>query len=257
MTILEQITAYKRSEINELKEKIPIEVLKNQALFNRQTFSLKKAIKEKTGIIAEFKRKSPSKGIINDIAKVKDVVLGYEKCGVSGISILTDSYFFGGSNEDLFQARANVNTPILRKDFTISTYQIYEAKAIGADAILLIASILTKQEIIDYTDLAHQLDLEVLLEIHNEKELEKYYQKVDLIGINNRNLKTFKVDFEHAVNLSKRLPKESIKIAESGIKTAKDIQLLKSKGFNGFLIGESFMKTKNPALACSKFTKKL
>lgn len=257
MTILEQITAYKRSEIKELETKIPVEILKKQALFNRKTHSLKQAIKTKSGIIAEFKRKSPSKGIINNSATINEVVFGYEKCGVSGVSVLTDNHFFGGSNEDLFQTRATVNIPILRKDFTISTYQIYEAKAIGADAILLIASILTKQEIIDFTDVAHQLDLEVLLEIHHEKELTKYNPKVDLVGINNRNLKTFKVDFHHAINLSEKLPEKSIKIAESGIKTAKDMQLLKTKGFDGFLIGESFMKTKNPALTCTKFTKKL
>jgi len=257
MTILDQITAYKRTEINQLQEKIPVEVLKNQALFNREPISLKASILSKSGIIAEFKRKSPSKGIINNTAKIKDVVTGYEKCGASGVSILTDSYFFGGSVEDVFQARASIQIPILRKDFTISTYQIYEAKAIGADAILLIAAILSKDEIIEFTNLAHQLGLEVLLEIHNENELLKYYSKVDLAGINNRDLKTFKVDFNNAITLSEELPTKAVKVAESGISDVKNIHLLKKYGFQGFLIGENFMKTKNPEKACCNFIQRI
>ncbi len=251
MTILDKITAYKRAEISQREYLVPVESLKKQALFNRETYSLKVSILTKSGVIAEFKRKSPSKRIINDKASVKEVASGYEKVGASGISVLTDSHFFGGSNEDLFQARQAVDIPILRKDFILSTYQIYEAKAIGADVILLIAAILTKEEIKEFTNLAHQLGLEVLLEIHSEKELEKYHPSIQLIGINNRNLKTFKVDFEHSISLSEKLPKDSIKIAESGINYSKNINRLKKHGFKGFLIGENFMKTENPALACA------
>ena len=255
MTILDEITAYKRAEISQREYLVPVESLKKQALFNRETYSLKASILAKTGVIAEFKRKSPSKGIINDTASIIEVVSGYEKAGVSGISILTDSHFFGGSNEDLFQARQAVDIPILRKDFILSTYQIYESKAIGADVILLIAAILTKEEIKEFTNLAHQLGMEVLLEIHSEKELEKYHPSIQLIGINNRNLKTFKVNFEHSVLLSEKLPKDTIKISESGINDSKNIKRLKKHGFKGFLIGENFMKSKNPALACSNFIK--
>ena len=257
MTILEQIIAYKRSEVIETEEKIPLDILIKQPLYNRSTYSLKDNVLKGSGIIAEFKRKSPSKGNINTISKVVDVVTNYEKCGVSGVSVLTDSYFFGGSNEDMFQARKAIQIPILRKDFIISPYQIHQAKAIGADAILLIASVLTKKEIKQFTILAHQLKLEVLLEIHKEDELEKFSENVDLVGINNRNLKTFKVDFKNAIDLSKKLPKQIVKIAESGIKSPKDIQTLKQKGFQGFLIGETFMKTKNPGKTCCDFLKKI
>ena len=179
------------------------------------------------------------------------------QAGASALSVLTDTHFFGGNNEDLTTARKYNFCPILRKDFVISEYQIIEAKSIGADAILLIASVLSKQEIKQFTDLAHQLGLEVLLEIHSKEEVEKYIPEIRLVGINNRNLKTFEVDFENAIELVNTLPQNVVKIAESGISSFKDIIHLKKHGFDGFLIGENFMKTVNPEITCQKFITQL
>lgn len=257
MTILDKITVHKRQEVLEQEARIAQSVLEKMPYFERQCFSLKKHITSHNGIIAEFKRQSPSKGIINATAMVSTVVQGYEKVGVSAVSVLTDNHFFGGSIQDLMQARANIQIPILRKDFIISEYQIYEAKAIGADVILLIAAILTKKEIQVFTMLAHDLGLEVLLEIHNEAELTKYDPAISLVGINNRNLKTFEVDFENSMRLNNALPKDTIKIAESGINDYQNIIKLKKANFNGFLIGENFMKTANPALTCQEFVSQL
>jgi indole-3-glycerol phosphate synthase len=253
MTILDKIIAYKQNEVLENQKIKAIKELEKSLYFNKPTKSLKKAIQTKSGIIAEFKRKSPSKGIINDFSKVKSVVLGYEKAGVSGLSILTDFHFFGGTTQDILEARKVNSQPILRKDFIISEYQIIEAKAMGADVILLIASVLSKKEIIHFTNFAHNLGLEVLFEVHTQEELDKYIPKINLVGINNRNLKTFEVNFENSIKLSKQLPSDTIKIAESGISDFKNIITLKKHGFEGFLIGENFMKTKNPALACDTF----
>ncbi len=253
MTILDKITAHKRQEVLAQEARISQDVLAKMPYFERKCFSLKEHITTHNGIISEFKRQSPSKGIINDTAMVSTVVKGYEAAGVSAVSVLTDKHFFGGSIQDLMQARAVIQIPILRKDFIISSYQIYEAKAIGADVILLIAAILTKKEIQIFTHLAHDLGLEVLLEIHNETELKKYDSAINLVGINNRNLKTFEVDFDNAIRLNKALPKGTIKIAESGINDYRNIIKLKKANFDGFLIGENFMKTANPALACQEF----
>jgi indole-3-glycerol phosphate synthase len=253
MTILDKIIAYKQNEVLENQKIKAIKELEKSLYFNKPTKSLKKAIRTKSGIIAEFKRKSPSKGIINDFSKVKSVVLGYEKAGVSGLSILTDFHFFGGTTQDILEARKINSQPILRKDFIISEYQIIEAKAMGADVILLIASVLSKKEIIHFTNFAYNLGLEVLFEVHTQEELDKYIPKINLVGINNRNLKTFEVNFENSIKLSKQLPSDTIKIAESGISDFKNIITLKKHGFEGFLIGENFMKTKNPALACDTF----
>jgi len=170
---------------------------------------------------------------------------------------LTDTQFFGGTNEDVLTARKVNDIPILRKDFTIDEYQIIEAKSIGANAILLIASVLTKAEIKQFTTLAHNLGLEVLLEIHTNEELDKYIPEISVVGINNRNLKTFEVDFENAIRLAKSLPENTVKIAESGISDYKNINYLRTQGFDGFLIGENFMKTENPGVACSDFIKKI
>lgn len=259
MTILDKIIIHKRNEVVKTKETNSIKLLEKSLYFESACFSLKQFItrKDKNGIIAEFKRKSPSKGIINNISKVKNVTNGYVEAGVSALSILTDNYFFGGKNEDLIIARKSNNCPILRKDFIISEYQILEAKSIGADAILLIASVLTKNEIKQFTTLAHQLGLEVLFEIHTQEELDKYIPEINLVGINNRNLKTFEVDFDNSIKLCNQLPVGIVKIAESGIRNFKNIIELKKHGFDGFLIGESFMKTKKPELACRGFIKQL
>ena len=178
--------------------------------------------------------------------------------GASGISILTDTQFFGGSLDDLLLARKTVSLPILRKEFIVEEYQIYEAKASGADAILLIAASLSKQEIRDFSILAKQLQLDVLVEIHNEAELEKsVHATVDIIGVNNRNLKTFEVSIENSIRLSEKIPSEFVKISESGINSVENVKELKKYGFEGFLIGEHFMKTENPGNALKDFISKL
>lgn len=167
--------------------------------------------------------------------------------------MLTDAHFFGGRNEDLTTARDATSLSILRKDFIIDPFQVYEAKAIGASAILLIAAILTKEEAIDLGSLANYLGMEVLMEIHDESEIEKINIYVDMVGINNRNLKTFEVDLQHSVRLAQLLPANKPKVAESGIHSVTDLRFLKTHGFNGFLIGEQFMKTVNPGMACQQF----
>ncbi len=255
MTILDTIVQYKKTEIEKNKALFPIHKLEKSAYFNRETLSFKKHIKNssKNGIIAEFKRKSPSKGNINTTAKVDIVTNGYQKNGASALSILTDTNFFGGTNNDLSLARKINKIPILRKDFILSEYQVIEAKSIGADAILLIASILNPKEIKQLSRLAHQLGLEVLFEIHNKTELDTYIPEIDLVGINNRDLKTFKVDFNNAINLANQLPKQTVKIAESGIQSNNDIKILKENGFDGFLIGELFMKNNQPEKALKNF----
>jgi len=259
MTILDKIIIHKRNEVAKREKSHPIKLLEKSFYFERTCFSLKHFIKrkDKSGIIAEFKRKSPSKGIINTRSTIDEVSVGYVQAGVSAISVLTDTYFFGGTNNDLLTARKLNDCPILRKDFIISEYQILEAKSIGADVILLIASVLTKKEIKQFTVLAHQLGLEVLFEVHTQEELEKYIPEISLVGINNRNLKTFKVDFENSIKLSMQLPDNTIKIAESGISDYKNIIRLKKHGFDGFLIGENFMKTDSPEKACIAFIEQI
>ena len=175
------------------------------------------------------------------------------QAGASALSVLTDESFFGGSDADLKEARKLNFCPILRKDFVVDEYQIIEARSIGADAILLIANVLTEEEIKRFTDLAHQFSLEVLLEVHNERELDKIPNEEVLIGVNNRNLETFEVSLQNSVDLFPKLPSKMVKVAESGIKTPEDVQFLKEAGYNGFLIGEQFMKTSNPASACRRF----
>lgn len=257
MTILEKIIVKKHDEVTFNQKNKPIKLLEKMPFIDRTCNSLKKSIRDKNGIIAEFKRKSPSKGIINKHSLVKEVTKLYTKSNVSGLSILTDQHFFGGSSKDLLVARKHNETPILRKDFIISEYQIIEAKTLGADVILLIASVLTKLEVKKFTQLAHQLGMEVLFEIHTLEELDKYIPEIGLVGINNRNLKTFEVDFENSIKLCQKLPKSTLKIAESGINDFKNILKLKKHGFDGFLIGENFMKTKKPGLTCQEFVQQL
>jgi indole-3-glycerol phosphate synthase len=259
MTILDEIIEYKKREVESCKELFPIIDLEKNPIFKREILSLKASILNpyKTGIIAEFKRKSPSKGIINNHTFVDDVTQGYAAGGASGLSILTDFNFFGGSIDDLMIARQINQIPILRKEFIIDEYQLIEAKAYGADAILLIAAVLNSKEIEQLYKFARNLGLEVLLEIHDEEELGKVNGNADLIGINNRNLKTFEVNLEHSKNLAKMLPKEMPKIAESGISNPETIKDLRKNGFDGFLIGENFMKTANPGIAFNTFVNQL
>lgn len=254
MNILDKIVAQKQLELEAAKKLISTEELKDQAFFSRKTFSLKESVKSKSGIIAEFKRKSPSKGVINDIQNPLSVVSSYEKYGASGISILTDTEFFGGSKEDILSVREHINIPILRKDFMIDAYQFYEAKAMGADVVLLIAACLSPEQVSEFTGLAHSLNLEVLLEIHTEEELKHFNTDIDLVGINNRNLKDFKVDLQHSVNLKNLLPTGTLSVAESGIYNTEDFLFLKEKGFDAFLMGEYFMKGENPGQKFKEFS---
>lgn len=258
MNILDKIIEHKKEEVARNKNFVSLHQLQQQENFNRQVISLKKVLLDetKTGIIAEFKRRSPSKGIINDQADVLDVTTAYTKHGASGLSVLTDTEFFGGAADDLLKARVN-NIPILRKDFMIDEYQLAEARAMGADVILLIAACLTPHRVQELAFFAKSLQLEVLLEIHNETELQHICDEVDLVGVNNRDLKTFSVDINRSVELSKQIPADKIKIAESGIDKAETINIFKQAGFKGFLMGEHFMKFENPGEAFEEFVKKL
>ena len=258
MNILDKIIIDKYREVEIKNRLIPTSQLENSKLFQRQTISMVESLQQGTGIIAEHKRRSPSKEVINQKLNVQDVVLGYETAGASGISVLTDGKYFGGSLEDLVYARASVNLPILRKDFIVDEYQILEAKAYGADVILLIAAVLSEKEMKDLADFARNLGLEVLLEIHNFEELKKSISaRPHMIGVNNRNLKTFDVDIQTSKDLSREIPSEFLKVSESGISATTSISDLKEYGFEGFLIGENFMKTEDPGTAASKFIQEL
>jgi len=257
MTILDKIIAFKKTEIAKIKAEVHIKKLVESPNFGREVFSLKKSLLEvgSTGIIAEFKRQSPSKGIMNDTATIADVTNGYLDANVAAQSILTDTSFFGGSMADLMEARViNQQKPILRKDFIVDGFQIVEAKAIGADVILLIAACLTSEELKNYGNLAADLGLEVLYEVHTQEDLDKINDLDNkIIGINNRNLNTFEVDIENSIKLSNQIPDSSLKISESGISDPKIIMGLKEYGFQGFLIGETFMNAENPGEACLEF----
>lgn len=254
MNILDRIIAQKKIEVTERRAAVAAEQLEQSALYSRSTFSLKEFLLDetKTGIIAEFKRKSPSKGIINDTADVVEVTKAYTENGASCLSVLTDELFFGGKTEDLQKARIHA-IPILRKDFIIDEYQITEARAMGADVILLIAACLTPGRVQELALFAKSLELEVLLEIHNEAELEHICDATELVGINNRDLKTFTVDINRSVELGKKIPAGKLKIAESGINSIDTICTFKNAGFNGFLIGENFMKAPDPTIAFAEF----
>lgn len=257
MNILETIVVNKKVEVSNKKLEVSISDLEMSDLFPRKTLSLREFLldKNRTGIIAEYKRKSPSKGIINNISTVEDVTKAYAEYA-SGISVLTDEKFFGGNANDLLKARFN-QIPILRKDFMIDEYQIIEAKSIGADVILLIAACLTVQEVKQFASLAKRLGLEVLLEIHNDEELEHICDDVDFVGVNNRNLKTFVVDIDTSLYLINKIPTEKLAIAESGISNVDTIVTLHNAGFKGFLIGENFMKEPDPSVAFASFVTQL
>ena len=255
MNILDKIVLNKKEEVALAKQKKTVSQLKDSSYFKSEVPSFVAHIlaDNSTGIIAEFKRKSPSKGDIHAGASVKEIVPQYENAGVAGISILTDELFFGGASSDLTLGRGVCSLPIIRKEFIIDSYQIYEAKAMGASAILLIGAILTKEETLAFAKLANELGMEVLFEIHAEEEMEQLNDYVQLVGINNRNLKTFEVDLEQSICLAAQLPCSMVPIAESGISSPEDYLTLKAAGFKGFLVGEYFMKNENPGTACMEF----
>ena len=237
--------------MSELQSKLDLSIARN-------SLSAKLQIPGASGIIAEFKRRSPSKGVINDRVQPEKVTKGYAEAGVSGLSVLTDGKYFGGSTADFSAARnANPLTPLLRKDFMVDEYQLYESRLLNADVILLIAAVLGKEEISRFTAIAHELGMEVLLELHDENEIDKIDNEVDMIGINNRNLKDFKVDMDRSLKLFDQLPAKAVKISESGLSEPETVDFLRKRGFLGFLMGESFMKSENPATACLDFISRL
>jgi len=258
LNILEKIVSYKKDEIKKRRQELPRELLENEPGFKRKVLSMKKFLldPEKTGIIAEFKRRSPSKGIINDAAGIETVTKAYVKYGASVISVLTDGPSFGGSTMDLISARFN-EIPILRKDFILDPYQLIESRAMGADVVLLIAACLQPAETWALAAEAKKLGLEVLLEIHDEKELDHLCDEVDVVGINNRDLKTFSVDIDRSIRLAERLPVNKLRVAESGIRNIETLLQMKAAGFNGFLIGEQFMSAPDPAIAFAAFIDQL
>ena len=259
MNILDKITLDKRKEVELRKSLIPVFQLEQSVLFERQTVSLANNLRNsKSGIIAEHKRRSPSKSVINNTLNVQDVAKGYENAGVCGMSVLTDGKYFGGSLDDLLTARASCNLPLLRKEFIIDEYQLLEAKAYGADVILLIAAILSREEIKQFSEFAKSLNLDVLLEVHNEEELHKSVMpSLDMLGVNNRNLKTFDVSLETSKSLSSIIPDDFVKVSESGISSIEAIKELQPYGYQGFLIGENFMKTDSPGASATEFIKTL
>ena len=260
-TILDTIVAHKRTEIASRRELVPVKLLETSLYFNAQPLSLRKYLLREggSGLIAEFKRKSPSKGWINQYAPVERTTLGYMQAGAVALSILTDTEFFGGKNEDLTTARRFNFCPILRKDFVVDEYQILEAKSVGADAVLLIAAVLTPAEIDSLGRLARSLGLEVLLEVHDAEELARSANAdaVDLIGVNNRNLHDFTVSLDTSLELAAAIPNEFVKVSESGISTAAAIGQLREVGYRGFLLGEAFMRHARPERACATLVQEI
>jgi indole-3-glycerol phosphate synthase len=260
MNILEQIKQQKTIEVAERKSLVTTKLLEKSTFFDSPTVSLKEYICDplRSGIIAEFKRKSPSKGTINKYADVEKISIGYMQAGASALSILTDEPFFGAKKNDLETARKFNYCPILRKEFIIDEYQIIESKSMGADAILLIAKLLSIEQLKQFAELAKQLQLEVLIETESEKEIKDCLElSPSLLGINNRNLVDFKMNLDNSLHLGSLIPNGIVKIAESGIDSAQTIKELKQNGFNGFLIGEYFMRSSNPSEKCKQLIKEL
>ena len=259
-TILDEIVANRREEVLTRKRLIPVSEIESKTDFSaiRNSLSAQLLVPGSSGIIAEFKRRSPSKGVINDRVQPEIVTKGYADAGASGISVLTDSNYFGGSIADFIAARnANPFIPMLRKDFMVDEYQLFESRCLNADVILLIAAVLGKEEICRFTSITHELGMEVLLELHDASEIDKIDKRVDMIGINNRNLKDFKVDMDRSLKLLGQLPAGVVKISESGLSDPETVNYLRQRGFQGFLMGENFMKTENPTLTCVNFISKL
>lgn len=257
-TILDKIIESKKVEVASRKLATPISKLEQTAAFSRKCLSLRHSlITSESGIIAEFKRKSPSLGWIHEDADVVDVTAGYSAAGASGISILTDLEYFGGTPMDLMAARRFISCPVLRKDFIIDAYQLYEAKAMGADVILLIAAALTVTETLELACKAHELGLEVLLEVHNAVEIDHANDFVDMLGVNNRNLKTFEQSIQTSFELAELIPDKYVKVSESGISKTDTVKQLRKVGYKGFLMGENFMKEEDPAEALQQFIEEL
>ena len=259
MTILEKITAHKRREIAARREVVPVKKLEQSEHFQAPTVSLTRYLRrpDKVGIIAEIKRKSPSKGVINAHISVEKLSIGYMQAGASALSVLTDTEFFGGSLDDLQTARRFNYCPLLRKDFILDEYQLVEARAFGADAILLIAAILDESAVKRLAAFAASLGLEVLLEIHRREELPASLANISAIGVNNRDLHDFSVDINRSHEIASQLPADIVKVAESGISDAATIIALKQSGFHGFLIGEAFMRASRPEAACAELVREL
>ena len=259
--ILEEIVAFKRKEVEKFKKELSQVFLESRVeiLKNSEMVSMKLALKNSTsGIIAEFKRKSPSKGWIARNASPERTAYSYQTNGATALSILTDSEYFGGSNVHIRLARQmKVYIPILYKNFIIDEYQLYQARVCGASAVLLIAACLSKEQCKNLIHTAHELELEVLLEMHSEEETEYAELEPDMCGINNRNLGTFDTDVNNSFNLIQRLPADAVKVSESGISDVDTIRQLKTVGYQGFLIGETFMKEPDPGLALSQFIAQL
>ncbi len=256
MSILGKIVETRMRDIRLLKEMIPLEKLAGAIDYDRKILSLPDFLRDsnRSGIIAEFKRRSPSRGVINEKACLHDVVAGYCRYGVSAVSVLTEPAFFGGSTDDLIDARELCDVPLLRKDFIIDTWQLYEARALGADAVLLIAAILGKKKVAELSETASRLGLKVLLEVHSERELETISEFTDVIGVNNRDLGTFRVDTDLSLRLAGHLPPDLARISESGIESPDLIRCLREAGYHGFLIGDLFMRHTDPAGALKLFT---
>jgi indole-3-glycerol phosphate synthase len=259
MTILDKIIANKRNEIAFLRENTTIKDLEQSNLFSRKTESLSVSLSDplKTGIITEFKRMSPSKGVINSGALISEVTRGYAHEGASGLSILTDMEYFGGSCKDLAIARGLNTIPILRKDFIIDEFQVLESKASGADALLLIAAVLERDQVLNLATLAHSLGMEVLLEVHSMAELELINEHIDIIGVNNRDLNTFRINTDISLEMADKIPGQFLKISESGLASHSIIRYLRQIGYDGFLIGELFMSGTDPVVAFSDFIKEV
>jgi indole-3-glycerol phosphate synthase len=260
MSILDDIIAYKKGEVEERKSLYPVKLLEKSVHFPASAVSLKHYLsrKDKCGIIAEIKRKSPSRGMINPYVSIERISIGYMQAGAAALSILTDEKFFGGSNADLTTARRFNFCPILRKDFIVDEYQVIEAKSIGADVILLIAAALKPARLKELAGFARTLGLEVLMEVHNEPELMgNLHQEIDIIGVNNRDLKTFKVSVRTSIELSGKIPGQYMKISESGISSPSSVLELRQCGYQGFLIGEYFMDHSRPEKRCGEFIHKI
>lgn len=254
MDILGKIVASKREEVKIRKKHFPVKELENSVFFDRVPVSLYTTLKKpEPSIIGEFKRKSPSKGVINNTSSVEQVAKGYQEAGISAMSILTDTEFFGGSNNDLSTVAAFSGLALLRKDFIIDEYQVIESKSIGASAILLIATILSNRESEKLTSLASELGLDVLFEIHDENDLEKINRNIRIVGVNNRNLKTFIINMENSMDLLKQLPEDCLKVAESGFQTTGDVRKMYARGYDAFLIGEKFMRSVDPSKSAAEF----
>lgn len=254
MNILERITAAKREVLKVRKTTNPASTLERSVYFKRQMPSFHEALETPgPSIIGEFKRQSPSKGIINMRADIRQVAKGYQAAGVAAMSVLTDEEFFGGTSSDLQEVAGFLQIPLLRKDFIIDEYQVIEAKSAGAAAILLIAAILNKKEIEILSGLATDLGMDILFEIHDEKELDKLNEKIRIVGVNNRDLKNFEINPDKSAGFLQRLPKDCLKVAESGFHATGDVKMLHKMGYDAFLIGENFMKTEDPGIAAARF----